>query len=129
MLGRSDDAIAVYDELIARDADRDELALREPVAKALVNKGVTLGVLGRSDDAIAVYDELIARDADRDELALREQVANALVNKGVTLGVLGRSDDASRRRSRRSRCWQRSCLDRTQAGDGQAGPNASSAAL
>ena len=94
VLGRSDDEIAVYDELIARDADRDELALREQVAKALVNKGFRLGVLGRSDDAIAVYDELIARDADRDELALREPVANALVNKGVRLGVLGRSDDA-----------------------------------
>ena len=93
VLGRSDEEIAVYDELIARDGERDELALREPVANALVNKGVTLGVLGRSDEEIAVYDELIARDGERDELALREQVAKALVNKGVTLGVLGRSDE------------------------------------
>jgi tetratricopeptide (TPR) repeat protein len=84
----------VYDELIARDGERDELALREQVANALVNKGFRLGVLGRSDEEIEVYDELIARDGERDELALREQVANALVNKGVRLGVLGRSDDA-----------------------------------
>jgi len=42
VLGRSEEEIAVYDELIARDGDRDELALRDPVAKALYNKGVRL---------------------------------------------------------------------------------------
>ena len=34
VLGRSEEAIAVYDELITRDGDRDELALREVVARA-----------------------------------------------------------------------------------------------
>lgn len=43
VLGRSEEAIAVYDELIARDGDRDGLALREPVANALHNKAFRLG--------------------------------------------------------------------------------------
>ena len=93
VLGRWEEEIAVYDELIARDADCDELALRESVAKALVNKGVALRILGRSEEAIAVYDELIARDTNGDELALREHVAGALYNKAVTLGTLGRSEE------------------------------------
>jgi hypothetical protein len=47
-LGRSEDAIAVYDELIARFGAASELALRERVAGAFLNKAVTLGQLGRS---------------------------------------------------------------------------------
>jgi tetratricopeptide (TPR) repeat protein len=94
LLGRSDDAIAVYDEVIARFADDPTPAVREQIARALVNKGVTLGELGRSADAIAVYDEVIARFAEDPPPALREPVAMPLVNKGATLGQLGRSDDA-----------------------------------
>jgi len=41
-LGRSDDEIKVYDEVIARYKDSTETNLMEQVAKALVNKGVTL---------------------------------------------------------------------------------------
>ena len=80
--------------VVARFGDAPEPALREQVAKALVNKGVTLGVLERSRRSIAVYDEVLARFGDAPEPALREQVANALVDKGVTLGVLERSEEA-----------------------------------
>ena len=45
--GRSEEAIAVYDDVIARFADTTEPALQEPVATALVYKGVRLGELGR----------------------------------------------------------------------------------
>jgi hypothetical protein len=61
-----------------------KLDLRERVANALVNKGVTLGALDRSEDEIAVYDDVLARVGTATELPLRERVANALVNKGVT---------------------------------------------
>uniref|UniRef100_UPI003D1B9070 tetratricopeptide repeat protein n=1 Tax=Aeromonas veronii TaxID=654 RepID=UPI003D1B9070 len=67
---------------------------QEQVAKALRNKGVTLGQLGRSEDEITVYDELIQRFGNSDTPALQEQVANGLRNKGVTLSQLGRSEDA-----------------------------------
>ena len=35
--------------------------LRELVAKALFNKGVTLGQLGRREEEIVVYDDVVAR--------------------------------------------------------------------
>jgi len=56
------------------------LALREPVARVLVNKGVTLGQLGRSEDAIAVYDDVIARFGADEDPALR-----AIVERAKTL--------------------------------------------
>ena len=90
-LGRGDDEIAVYDDLLDRFGAAAELPLRELVAKALLNKGVRLGVLGRTDDAIAVYDDFLARFGAA--VTLREEVAKVLFNKGTRLCVLGRSDD------------------------------------
>ncbi|MEZ5381377.1 MAG: hypothetical protein R2754_06210 [Microthrixaceae bacterium] len=73
-LGRSDEAIGVYDEVVARYGDDTEPAVREQVAGALVSKGVVLGVLGRSDEAIGVYDEVVARYGDDTEPAVLEVV-------------------------------------------------------
>ena len=67
--------------------------MREWVAKALVNKGVSLGRQGKPDDEIACYDDVVARFGASDEAALREWVAKALVNKGVSLGRQGKPDD------------------------------------
>ena len=58
-MGRSEDAIAVYDDLLARFGSATELPLREQVASALLNKGVQLGALGRSEDELAVYERFI----------------------------------------------------------------------
>jgi tetratricopeptide (TPR) repeat protein len=93
-LGRGEQAIAVYDDLLGRFEAASEFALPETVAKALFNKGVELGTLDRSEQAIAVYDDLLARFEAASELALREQVAGVLVNKGVRLYALGRSEQA-----------------------------------
>jgi tetratricopeptide (TPR) repeat protein len=68
--------------------------LREPVAKALVNKGFRLGALNRSEGAVAVYDEVVKRFGDASEPGLREPVAEALFNKGLRLGALNRSEEA-----------------------------------
>jgi tetratricopeptide (TPR) repeat protein len=73
--GRSTEAIAVYDELLARFGTVTELS--EQVAKALVNKGNTLGKLNRSAEAIAVYDELLARFGAATGQPLREAIAMA----------------------------------------------------
>src|SRR5438445_13524956 len=67
--------------------------MREQVAKALYNKGITLGALNRSEDEISVYDEVVRRLGDATEQAVREQVATALYNKGIRLGALNRSED------------------------------------
>ncbi|RBP17703.1 hypothetical protein DFR50_102195 [Roseiarcus fermentans] len=63
----------------------NEPALREQVAKALVNKGVRLGQLQLSEEAIAVCDAVVSRYADAGEPALREPVAKALLCKAIVL--------------------------------------------
>ncbi|MBI2303537.1 MAG: tetratricopeptide repeat protein [Chloroflexi bacterium] len=93
-LGRSQEEVAVYDEVVRRFGEDSAPALREPVAKALFNKGVALGQLGRSEEAVAVYDEVVRRFGEDSAPALREPVAKALFNKGVRLGQLGRSQEA-----------------------------------
>ena len=60
-LGRSEEAIAVYDDVVGRFGTATELPLREKVARALVNKGVTLTQLGRREEAIAVYNDVGGR--------------------------------------------------------------------
>ncbi|MBF0097253.1 MAG: tetratricopeptide repeat protein [Magnetococcales bacterium] len=92
-LGRSEEELAVYEEVVTRYHDRQELGLVKQVAQALVNKGVTLGELGRNEEELAIYEEVITRYRDRQELGFAEQVAQALFNKGVRLGRLGRSEE------------------------------------
>jgi len=91
---RSQEAIGVYDQVVERFGGREEPALAEHVAKALVNKGIVLGKEGRSQEAIGVYDQVVERFGEREEPALAEHVAKALVNKGVVLVCLGRDADA-----------------------------------
>src|SRR6516225_8598717 len=93
-LRRREEAIAVYDDLIARFGNATELALREHVVLALLDKGNTLGELRRREEAIAVYDDLLARVGNATELALRERVALALLDKGNTLRALRRREEA-----------------------------------
>ena len=66
------------------------------VAKALRNKGISLGQVGNSEEAIRVYDEVVSRFGDSTDLALREQVAKALINKGVSLGKMGKNEEEIR---------------------------------
>ena len=79
---RPEDEIAVYDELLARFGDDPAPGVREPAAKALVNKAIALGELERPEDEIAVYDELVARFGDDLTPGLREQAAAALLQQG-----------------------------------------------
>ena len=92
--GRAAEALAIYDNVLSRFGEASEPALREQVARALVNKGITLRQLGRSEEEIAVYDSVISRFGEASEPALREQVAGALVINGFRLGRLGRSEEA-----------------------------------
>ena len=75
-LNQSAEAIAVYDDLLARFSATTELSLREQVAKAIFSKGFRLGQLNQSAEEIAAYDDLLARFGAATELSLREQVAN-----------------------------------------------------
>ncbi len=95
-LGRRDDAIEVYDQIVARYGERDELLFAKLVALVQLSRGWGLGALDRNEEAIKAYDEVVARYGERDELYLAEQVAKALFNKGVSLGELDRTEEELR---------------------------------
>jgi tetratricopeptide (TPR) repeat protein len=87
-LHRSNEEIAVYDDVIGRFGESSELILKKHVAWALMNKGITLKQQGRFKDNIPVYDEIIKRYENSAELDLQEQVARAFVDKGFSFGEL-----------------------------------------
>ena len=72
----------------------DSPELQEQVARALFNKGVTLGELERYEEELSAYDQVIDRFSESDRIGLQEPVDWALFNKGVTLGKLGRYEEA-----------------------------------
>jgi tetratricopeptide (TPR) repeat protein len=86
-LGNVEEAIAVYDEVIARFGSATEVQVRKYVAEAMVNQGEVLESLGGKQAAIEVYDEIIRRFGEAWEPALREQVGRALL-KMETLGAV-----------------------------------------
>jgi tetratricopeptide (TPR) repeat protein len=92
---RGEDALAVYEELIARFADAVEgdPMLRDHVALAFLGKAHALAGLDREVEAIAACDELIARCGQAQELAVRLSVASALLLKGIKLSELNRPEE------------------------------------
>jgi tetratricopeptide (TPR) repeat protein len=92
--GNLDAAIVAFTTTAERFSSSIDAERRYWEARALVNKGITLGAVGRTAEEMDVYDDVVARFGTASELPLREQVAKALVNKGVRLGELGRNQDA-----------------------------------
>jgi tetratricopeptide (TPR) repeat protein len=82
-----------FSEVAVRFFNSRDPVLQSKGARALFNKGITLGQLGRREEAIAVYDDVVGRFGTATETALHELVARALFNKGVRLGELGRLED------------------------------------
>lgn len=93
-LNRAPEAIAIYDELLARYGTSTDPPLQERVAKMLCSKGATLALLNRASDAIVVYDDLLRRYEMATELALREWITKAMFNKGMALAQLDRAPEA-----------------------------------
>jgi tetratricopeptide (TPR) repeat protein len=93
VLTRGEEAIAAYDDLVARFGNSSEPALRDQVARALVNKGVRLKNLGKPAEAVVIYDDVLSRFGDAVDPVLREAVARALINKGNSLRLLGKFED------------------------------------
>jgi tetratricopeptide (TPR) repeat protein len=91
-LGSTEEAIAVYDEVVSRFEEVTELGVRELVADALIKKGLTLGALGRMEAAIEVCDELVKSFGRATDIELKEKVGGALVTKEVALASLGRME-------------------------------------
>lgn len=93
-LDRSEEEIAVYDDVVRRFGRDTTPALCGQVARAHIYKGLTFFMAGRFDEAITVYDAVVQRFGDTTESDLRIQVARALVNKGQVLDELKRSEEA-----------------------------------
>jgi tetratricopeptide (TPR) repeat protein len=93
-LGRPEEAIAAYDELVRRAGGSRDSGLRRAAVKALFNKGASLAGQDRLEDAIAVYDELVRRFAGDPEPGSSEAVGKALINKGIALAELDRLAEA-----------------------------------
>jgi hypothetical protein len=72
-----EEAIAVFDDIVARFGTASETVLREAVARALLNKGGALGELGRNEEAIAVCDDVLGRFGTASEPTLREVIDRA----------------------------------------------------
>jgi tetratricopeptide (TPR) repeat protein len=92
-MGRSEEELAAYNDIVGRFGAASELPLRVLVSRALLNKGITLGELGRSEEELVVYDDIVGRFGAASEAGLQEQLAGALVSKGITLGLLERSEE------------------------------------
>ena len=113
LLGHDEEAIAVYDHVIAR-------VLRECSGASAARSGGQragrqgghFGQLGRTQQGIALYDDVIVRFGSATEPALREQVAKALFNTSITLGVA--RPERRRARSLR-RQWHCSLRERSRA--------------
>ena len=93
-LGKYEEEIKVYDELIERFKNSKESNIIEHVANALVNKGSSLVQLGKLEEEIKTYDELIERFKDSKENNILEHVVRALYNKGVNFEESGKLEKA-----------------------------------
>ena len=109
-LGRSEEEIAVYDEVVARFGDGGRAALREQVAKALVNKG-SGSARSAAEEAIAVYDEVVARFGDGRRAAAARAGRQGARQQGRQLG---RARPLARRRSPSMTRWSRGSATATE---------------
>jgi hypothetical protein len=89
--------IVTSDDAIARFGAAPELALREQVAMALVNKGVSLGALNRREEASAVHRDLIERFG-----ATEEETLKPIVQAARQVLAEKRSKSAQKKKGRKS---------------------------
>lgn len=88
-----EDTVAAYEEVIRCFGESESVGVLEWVAKALVNKGATLGTLHRPQEALDACDEVVRRFGESDIPTLRESVASALLNRAKPLDALNRLHD------------------------------------
>ena len=86
-LGRRQEAIATYDQVVERYGDASEPSLREEVVMALVNKGVLATSLGTTTEAERAF------SAALEYVSLSDSVGSRLCAATAMIG-LGRPDDA-----------------------------------
>ena len=58
---KNEEEIAVYDELVDRFKDRDEMKIAEQVTNALLNKGSSLYQLGKKKESKIIFEFVIQK--------------------------------------------------------------------
>jgi tetratricopeptide (TPR) repeat protein len=80
-MGRQDEALPLYDDVVKRFGGSNDQALRPVVAGALFSKSMLLRFKGRTAEALATYDEIIKRFGEASEPHLRNVAAMAKQSK------------------------------------------------
>jgi tetratricopeptide (TPR) repeat protein len=93
-LGRPEEALEIWDEMLATYANEDVPPLAMGLAFAYQGKGAALRLLDRPDEALEIYDELIIRFSASDYPVLRGRADAALSEKVFVLLLGGRYDEA-----------------------------------
>jgi tetratricopeptide (TPR) repeat protein len=93
-LGRREEAIAVYGDVVARFGGKGDPALAWDLASALLNRALALQASGRREEAVADLDELVARFGATTDPEVGGIVAAALRTRAQVLTQLGRVDEA-----------------------------------
>lgn len=81
-LGRSDEAIKVYDKIINLYEGSPDTHLERYVAHSLGNKGAVLSRLGKRNEANNIYDFVINKFGSTSDSEFIEPVSNAMGNRG-----------------------------------------------
>jgi len=93
ILGRNEEALAAYDEVLEEFGERDEFVLKDGVAVALSGKATRLRLLGKAEDAIGNLDEIVKRFLRSTEPGLQGRAAQAFLDKAnIRLSLKGELD-------------------------------------
>src|SRR5436190_2057636 len=94
--GNADEEIAIYDRLVERFGDAQDLQVRAILARALFNKADKLAQSGRLEEAVGGFEEVVTRFIEAPEPEFRAEVAIAICQGGATRGRLGHPQDELR---------------------------------
>ena len=87
-------ALHALDGFLQEFGDQKASTVPDLVARALLNKGITLTRLDRCEEAVLAYDAAVETFASTDSPELRDALATVLVNKSHCLKEIGRIPDA-----------------------------------
>jgi tetratricopeptide (TPR) repeat protein len=85
VLGRSEEALPLYDEVVQRFGSSTDPAVRPVVAGALFSKSMLLRFKARPQEALATYDEIIRRFSDAPEPNLKSMASMAQQSRAELL--------------------------------------------
>lgn len=93
---RADEALLLFDQVIQKYGNSNDIQLRVAVDTALDTKAVQLHKAGSLDEAIGAYDEVVKRNRGRADLESRRAMANALLGKANTFQTKGTEEDIAK---------------------------------